>query len=287
MYDDSRRPRLTLPRTAKAEASPAPHMSAPPAKQRRRKPFCIAGWAAVEALFACNPQRAHKLYFDERFLRQAGPLCAIMASMKRPYRLTPKAEMEKIAGSPLHGGIIVDADPKPVLPFSATALAPAHGKARTSPLLFLDGISNPHNLGAIVRTAAFFGLDRIILSDHKAQAMPSEAAYRVAEGGFEHLELFRLEGGAAALATLGDACCIIGTGFQATPLPRSPHALVLPVSLRDRPFVLALGNEEVGLSAATLETCHACITIPGAGRVQSLNVSASAAILIHWALHAA
>jgi TrmH RNA methyltransferase len=79
-------------------------------------------------------------------------------------------------------------------PRAISAFDPAEAAEWTrdgSLLLLLDGVSNPHNFGAIVRTAAFFGFPRTVLSDHPAQALPSDAIYRVAEGGLEYVRLYR------------------------------------------------------------------------------------------------
>ena len=80
------------------------------------------------------------------------------------------------------------------------------------PLLILDGVGNPHNLGAIVRSAAFFGLERIVLADRPDQALPSDASYRVAEGGFEHVRLYRAVL-PVALAALRPHYRIVGTAL--------------------------------------------------------------------------
>jgi len=58
------------------------------------------------------------------------------------------------------------------------------------PLVLLDRIGNAHNLGAIVRTAAFLGVEHVVVPNHPQQALPGEAAHRVAEGGMEHVEIF-------------------------------------------------------------------------------------------------
>jgi TrmH RNA methyltransferase len=158
-------------------------------------------------------------------------------------------------------------------PAQAETVAPAWARERKL-LLMLDGIGNPHNLGAIVRTAAFFGLSRIVLSDHPAQALPSDASYRVAEGGLEFVELYRAQRFAQVLARLRKSHRLIAAAAEAG----QPLATL---SKSDKPFALILGNEERGLSRATLDACDAIVTIPGAGHVQSLNVAASAAILIH------
>ncbi len=239
----------------------------------RRKPFRIGGLPAVSALFERDPDRAEKLYFDERLKQAAAPFCARMAAARKAFRLVPSAELEKIAGSAMHGGIVVEASPRPVLPFT---LDQATGwVAAGQPLLILDGVSNPHNLGAIVRTAAFFGVERIVISDHPGQALPSEAAYRVAEGGFEHLDLYRATDFAATLKALGRLYRTIGTALGPFPalsdLSRQPGG---------KPVAVVMGNEEQGMPPDSQAACTDLVTIAGSGRVQSLNVSATTAILV-------
>ena len=77
------------------------------------------------------------------------------------------------------------------------ARPPRHGM-----LLVLDQVGNPHNLGAIARSAAYFGVGAMVLHDTPAQAMPSDAAYRVAEGWLEYLDLYRAPDLAGALRAL-------------------------------------------------------------------------------------
>jgi TrmH RNA methyltransferase len=127
-------------------------------------------------------------------------------------------------------------------------------------------------LGAIVRSAAFFGIDRIVLADHPAQALPSDASYRVAEGGFEHVNLYRASL-PAALYELRRSYRIIGTALGRPAMPADQRG--------DRPVALVLGNEEAGLDPDTIAACEIVVSIPGSGRVQSLNVAAAAAILIY------
>jgi TrmH RNA methyltransferase len=172
----------------------------------------------------------------------------------------------------MHGGIVALARPRPV---SIVDLARIPDWARGGQLLpVLDGIGNPHNLGAIARTVAFFGLPRMVLSDHPAQAGPSDASYRVAEGGLEYVELLRAVRFAETLQRLRQNYRVIGTTTHAGQPVHAPRRT-------ERPFALVLGNEERGLPKATLEACDEIVTIRGAGLVQSLNVAASAAILIY------
>src|SRR5262249_46304049 len=100
-------------------------------------------------------------------------------------------------------------------------------------------------------------------------------SYRVAEGGLEYVELYRSAGFARMLQQLRRSYRVIGTAAEnGQPVEELRHS-------SDRPLALVLGNEEHGLSQATLKACDAIVTIAGSGFVQSLNVAASAAILLH------
>jgi TrmH RNA methyltransferase len=240
-------------------------------KSGRAEPLRVAGLAAVTALFQRAPERVERLFFLPDMSREAGRFCQALGRAHKPYRQVGGEELARIAGTAMHGGIVAIARPRPVVPMDA---GEAREWAGSVPLLIvLDGIGNPHNLGAIVRTAAFLGLDRLVISDHPAQAGPSDAAYRVAEGGLEYVQLFRAGVLPATLQALKPTYRVVGTALGRG---REPEALS-----RDRPIALVLGNEEHGLSPATLQVCDDIATIAGSGWVQSLNVAATAAILMH------
>jgi TrmH RNA methyltransferase len=224
-------------------------------------------------LFANDPGRVERLFYDDRMKPVVGEFCKALAARRKPYRMVPVEELTKIAGSPLHGGILAVTHPKPVKPLDCDEAKP-WAKAG-QPLVILDGIGNPHNLGAIARTMAFFGLPRLLLSDHPGQALPSEAAFRVAEGGLEWLEIYRAPNLPQILKRLAADYRVVGTALGA----HRPLDEVL--SKNDKPLAVVLGNEEEGLPAATLAACAEIVTIGGSGRVQSLNVATTAAILIH------
>jgi RNA methyltransferase, TrmH family len=152
----------------------------------------ITGLPAVAALFERNGRLVERLFFDERNAAAVAGFCRELGKARKPYRQVDAEELARVAGTVLHGGVVAVTGLRPIMNFD-----PAEAKrwaAEGKPLLLLDGIGNPHNLGAIVRTAAFFGLDRIVISDHPSQAGPSEASYRVAEGGMEHVRLYRATG---------------------------------------------------------------------------------------------
>lgn len=252
-------------------------MTKPPSPRKpgghERQTEKVAGLPAVQALFRHDPLRVERLFYDDRIKPLVGEFCRLLAVRHKPYRLVPTEELTKIAGSPLHGGILAVARPKPV-PELDPEQARLWAKAGR-PLVILDGIGNPHNLGAIARTAAFFGLERLAVSDHPAQALPSEAAYRVAEGGLEWIELYRAPRLPQLIKRLKPHYRVVGTALGAG------RPLEQVMAGGDRPLALVLGNEEDGLPPATIAACDEVLTIPGSGRIQSLNVAATAAILIH------
>jgi TrmH RNA methyltransferase len=230
----------------------------------------ICGLAAVAALFEHDPRRVERLFFEDRVKGEVGPFCRTLARARKPYRQVDKAELARVAGTPLHGGVVAIAAPRPLAEFdrSAVPIWAKNGK----PLLVLDGIGNPHNLGAIIRSAAFFGLERIVLADRPDQALPSDASYRVAEGGLEHVELHRAPL-PAALFELRPAYRVVGTALGHGAMPGRLES--------EPPVALVFGNEETGLDPATIAACDQVWSIPGSGRVQSLNVAAAAAILLY------
>ena len=233
----------------------------------------VCGWPAVSALFARHPGEVRRLFFDAATGRRAGEFCAQLAQQKKVYRQVDGTELEKIAGSKLHGGIVAVIGERPMLKVTREVLAAWAG--RRAPLLLLDRVGNANNLGAIARTAAFFGVNAIIVADHPAQALPGEAAYRVAEGGMEFVDFYRVP-------TLRDFCLelkrshfLVGTSLTGNQLaPDAARARGLP-----RPPAVVLGNEEKGMAAEITAQCDRLVKIPGTDAVQSLNVSAAAAVL--------
>ncbi len=230
----------------------------------------ICGLAAVTALFERDPRRAERLFFEDRVKGEVGSFCRTLARARKPYRQVDKAELARVAGTLLHGGVVAIAGPRPLADFDPGAAR--NWVKNGKPVLVLDGIGNPHNLGAIARSAAFFGIERIVLADRPDQALPSDSSYRVAKGGLEHLNLYRAAL-PAALFEMRPAYRVIGTAVGHGPVPARLES--------GPPVALVFGNEETGLDPATIAACDQIWSIPGSDRVQSLNVAAAAAILLY------
>ena len=139
--------------------------------------------------------------------------------------------------------------------------------------LALDSIQDPHNVGSIFRSAAFFGVRGIVMTSDRAAPL-SAVVYDVASGGVEAVP-FAIETNLrrALEAAKAAGLWILGSSEHAERSVRD-----IP---RDRPWLLVLGNEEDGLRRLTLETCdEVCQVAPLGDAVTSLNVSVAAGIMI-------
>ncbi len=237
----------------------------------------ICGLAAVRARFQRDPSSIVRLFFDLPTSKKVGAMCSSMAATRRVYRCVEPAELEKIADSVHHGGIVAvveDTQPPAPTPSDVSVWG-----ARKENLVVLDRIGNAHNLGAIVRTAAYFGVPRIVISGDASSARPGAAAYRVAEGGMDAVEICTTPSIPAFLRTLA------ASGFDVVGAATRGGKAGEPGAKQRDPWALVLGNEEHGLAPAVQAACTRLVTIPGSGWVESLNVSAAAAVLIHDLVH--
>jgi TrmH RNA methyltransferase len=237
------------------------------------KELNVCGWQAVSTLFARHPGEIKRLFFEPATGKRAGELCRYLAAHQKIYRQVPSVELEKIGGTVHHGGIVAVINHRPLKRVTREVIVGwAEEKA---PLLLLDRVSNANNLGAIVRTAAFFGVKAIVVPDHPAQALPGDAAYRVAEGGMEFVDFYRVPALPEFCAELKRHYSLIGASLAGNQLsPAEAKARGLP-----RPPAIILGNEEKGIAPGLAAGCDRLVKIPGANTVESLNVSAAAAVL--------
>lgn len=232
----------------------------------------LCGLASVKARFEREPGSIVRLFFDEATSRKIAPMCKALAAARKVYRCVPPAELEKVGGSIHHGGIVAVVNaPALVSPTQADVVRWA--KAHT-PVLLLDRIGNAHNLGALARTAAFLGVEHLVIPAHPSAAVPNDAAYRVAEGGLESIKVWRVNDLAAFAKALASA------GYEVSGAATRGGRIdaLVPGS---KPVALIMGNEEHGLDPKVSAACTRLVTIPGTGKVESLNVSVAGAILLY------
>lgn len=229
----------------------------------------LYGLNACLAAFAKRPQDLRKVYLAESRMGALREVLAHCVSQRLGYRVVGDDDLRKLSASSHHEGVVFDMRP-PTLPSLDQVVDGA--KARPSLLLWLDGVGNPHNLGAVLRSAAHFGVDAVLLPPGSTLGL-SGAACRVAEGGAEAVPLLRLDTAEQAMRQLRGA----GYRFAAT-LP-SGGSDVFKAELPER-MVLVLGAEQAGMSRALVDACELSLGIPGSGAVESLNIASAAAVLV-------
>ncbi|MEO7917514.1 MAG: TrmH family RNA methyltransferase [Dokdonella sp.] len=237
-----------------------------------------ARWYGVNAClaaFARRPDDVRKVYLTEARLGVLKPVLAWCVQHKLGYRVVETDDLDRLTGSRHHEGVCIDMLRQPALSL-ADLLAGVPAAPKRSLLLWLDGVGNPHNLGALLRSAAHFEADGVIVPTASSLDL-SGAAARVAEGGAEAVPMARVCDDAAAFDELRAA----GFAIAAT-VPRGGtdlYAAELP-----RRLVLVFGAEGEGMSEALIKAADFSVGIPGSGIVESLNIAASAAVVMgeYW-----
>ncbi|RYZ56745.1 MAG: tRNA/rRNA methyltransferase [Proteobacteria bacterium] len=211
-----------------------------------------------------------RVYCTEEVMPSFKPLLQWCAGNRKAYHIVTAKELEKITGSVHHEGVAILARQAPYASLrDLEQLLSKH--SGPVPLLYLDGVQNPHNIGTIMRVMASFGWPYVV--GPKTMAPMSAAAARMSEGGAEFVEVFAAESGSQFIdwaKNLGYK--IFGTSsHEATSLYKT--------SLPDR-VVIVLGHEVHGMSKEVDRKLDQRIAIPTTGQVESLNVAAATGILV-------
>jgi TrmH RNA methyltransferase len=257
-------------RPPRAPAKPA-DASREAAPRRNSDEIRIYGFNACIAVFARRPHDVRKVYLLESRLGDLKAVLAWCVQRKLGYRVVESIDLDKLTQTQHHEGICFDVRRRPPLTLS-TLLQTLPALPKPALLLWLDGVGNPHNFGAVLRSAANFGAQGVMLPQDSALAL-SGAAYRVAEGGAESVPVAQFAPGEDVFGALRNAEFRV-----AATVPREGESLY-DANLPPR-LVIVLGAEGGGLRQGLIDRADLHLTIPGSGAVESLNVAASAAVLL-------
>lgn len=184
-----------------------------------------------------------------------------------PVRFEPRASLDRLAGSAAHQGIVALGASK--------KYADLEDFASARMLVILDGLEDPHNLGAIIRTAHAAGADAVVVPERRAVGLTDVVA-KAAAGALEHLPVVRVTNINRALEELKER------GFWIYGLDERGTETYDRVTY-SAPTVLVFGAEGKGLHEQVRKHCDVMVRIPMEGKIPSLNVSVSAGIvLFEW-----
>lgn len=235
----------------------------------------IFGIHAVQALLENDPQRFQEVFvLKGRDDRRLQPLISALEAQGIVVQLANRQWLDKKVEGAVHQGIV--ARVKPGRQYQEGDLLDLIATLDTPFLLILDGVTDPHNLGACLRSADAAGVHAVIVpKDRSAQL--NATAKKVASGAAENVPLIRVTNLARTMRLLQEAnIWIVGTAGEAS------HDLYQ--SKMTGPMALVMGAEGEGMRRLTREHCDALMRIPMAGSVSSLNVSVATGICLFEAV---
>jgi 23S rRNA (guanosine2251-2'-O)-methyltransferase len=249
---------------------------APAARARKDGREVLVGRnPVVEALRAGVPASA--LYVqqyvdtDDR-VREA---LTIAADTGMPLLEVTRIELDRMSGGAAHQGLLLTVpaydylDPNDLLERAVDSGTPAL-------IVALDGVTDPRNLGAIVRSAAAFGADGVVVPERRAAGVTG-SAWKASAGTLAHVPVARATNLTRALTAYRKAgCTVIGLAADG-----DMELTVLPRDIADAPLVLVIGGEGRGLGRLVSETCDHTVSIPMATSTESLNAAVAAGIALY------
>jgi 23S rRNA (guanosine2251-2'-O)-methyltransferase len=225
----------------------------------------LYGWHSVTAALANPVRRVRKLLATENAARRLTE--EKIHTSQPPEIVRPDAIAARLPPDAVHQGLYLEADPLPSPPIEELAT--------DGVVLVLDQITDPHNVGAIFRSAAAFAATAIVTTARHSPEATGVLA-KSASGALEHVPLITVQNLARGLAALKER------GFLVIGLDSSGEEDLAQITLR-QPLALVLGAEGKGLRQLTKEICDHVARLDLPGAIQSLNVSNAAAVALYVA----
>jgi len=213
------------------------------------------------------------MVIEGRTSKRLAECVTIARAAGTPITKVTRTQLEQYSGGARHQGVAAEVSQISAQGDFSTWLQQEREQAL---VLVLDEVTDPHNLGACLRSADAFGCDAVIVPrDHSADAN-SPVVQKTACGALAHLALFSVSNLNRALEQLKEA------GFWITGLAGEADQSIAQVDLRGK-AVLAMGSEGAGLRRLVREGCDHLASIPMSGHVESLNVSVACGIVLYQA----
>ena len=236
-------------------------------RRQRAEETRVYGENACQALFQSRPDAIVRAWFIQSVTPRFKEALRWMAANRKAYHVVDEAELAKASGTEHHGGVCFLIKKR-----NGTTVKQWVSQAGAQDcVLALEAISNPHNLGGMMRSCAHFGVKGVVVQD--AALLESGAAIRTAEGGAEHVQ-----------PITGDSIVDVLDDFR-----QAGYTVVTTSSERGKPLfktelpekiVLVLGQDVDGLPDAARDASDLCVKIDGTGNVESLNVSVATGVLL-------
>lgn len=234
----------------------------------------LAGFHAVEAAVRNDPEHVSAIVFEQgRQDRRAADLRALAESAGLPVREEPRRFFDQQAKGLRHQGVLAQYA-RPPVGDEQDLFALLDGLDEAAFLLVLDGVTDPHNLGACLRTAEAAGVHAVIAPKDRAAGI-TPTARKVASGSAERLPFFQVTNLARLLDALKQRqIWVLGAAGEG-------RVSLYQTRFGREPVALVMGSEGRGMRRLTREHCDELIHIPMRAPVESLNISVAAAVCLY------
>lgn len=225
----------------------------------------VEGRRAVRELLTAGHRRVRTVWLAGEGAQELADLAELAAGRGVAVRRVGRDELADLARTEAPQGVVAHAEPIEPVRVDALLAAPA------AFLVALDGVTDPQNLGAVLRTAEATGATGVVLPRHRAVRV-TPAVTKAAAGAIEYLPLATVAGIPTAITQAARA------EVWTVGLDAEGDVTIDDVAVADRPLMVVVGAEGPGLSRLARERCDVLARIPMRGRLPSLNVAAATAI---------
>jgi 23S rRNA (guanosine2251-2'-O)-methyltransferase len=247
--------------------------AAVPRPSRRGRDHVLCGIHAIQEALRVGTRRIESIWMAEgKEGKRLHQVKALAAARGTPIEIVAHSRLMEAAGTTVHQGIVAFVASSGLLTFEELTSRLAF-QSPIPPIVALDGVKDPRNLGAIIRSAAAFGIGGLLVPGRRAAGITAIVT-KAAAGGLEHVgvaEVTNLSRSLERLKRMG--FWIVGADEQAE---NSCRTFAFPT-----PLALVLGDEGSGISPLIKRHCDALVSIPACGPLRSLNVAVAAGVLFY------
>jgi 23S rRNA (guanosine2251-2'-O)-methyltransferase len=238
----------------------------------------LYGRQPVRECLRARRRHIHQLILAEGVSEKGivAEISKLATGLKLPVKRVPRSELDRIAK--VHQGVALEVASYPYVEVGAI-LGWARKLGERPLILALDHVQDPHNLGALLRTAEVGGIHGVIIPGRRAVGV-TPAVVSTSAGASEHLRLAQVTNLVRTLESLKEAGLWV-VGLESRPSARPYDQVDLNL-----PLVLVVGAEDQGLSRLVRETCDLLVRLPMRGQIESLNASVAGGIVLYAALAA-
>src|SRR6202451_3193696 len=232
----------------------------------------LTGFHAVEEALAAGRALDRIVIARGRHGERVEAVVQLARSKSVPVRFEERSQIDRLAGTREHQGIAALAAAKPALELEDLLAA----KTPQGLLVLLDGIEDPHNLGAIVRTSLAAGADGVVIPERRAAGL-TDTVERASAGALAHLTVARVKNLVRAMEEMKEAA------YWLVGLDERAEKNYTEVDLKGS-IGIVMGGEGEGLHELTRKRCDFLVSLPTTGAVRSLHVSVAAGVMLFEAV---